>query len=281
MQFLMATNFSLNITRAMMHNSVLKLAVASVATVCFVVCSSFTPINTYSTRANFLAADNLGNFYSAGNNRIVKFNNDGKFLALYEEFKYGKVGMADVTNPMKILVYYPDFQTVVTLDRFLSPLSRYSFFDLGYQNVLAVGSSTDGRLWFYDNVDFKLKKIDETGKIFRESQPLNVLLNESPTPNFILERDNAVYVNDPNIGILVFDFFGSYIKTIPLKGLIKFQVLQQQIVFFENSALHSYNTFSLDKNIMTLPDTANVAHAVIDKNRLAVLKSDRVDFYSY
>ena len=265
----------------MMHNSVLKLAVASVATVCFVVCSSFTPINTYSTRANFLAADNLGNFYSAGNNRIVKFNNDGKFLALYEEFKYGKVGMADVTNPMKILVYYPDFQTVVTLDRFLSPLSRYSFFDLGYQNVLAVGSSTDGRLWFYDNVDFKLKKIDETGKIFRESQPLNVLLNESPTPNFILERDNAVYVNDPNIGILVFDFFGSYIKTIPLKGLIKFQVLQQQIVFFENSALHSYNTFSLDKNIMTLPDTANVAHAVIDKNRLAVLKSDRVDFYSY
>lgn len=244
-------------------------------------CYAFTFTGSYNTKANFLAADNFGSFYSAANNRVLKFSSEGKYLFPYEEFKYGKIGMIDVTNPMKILVYYPDFQTVITLDKFLSPLSTYKFFDLGYQNVAAVGSSTDGKLWFYDNVDFKLKKIDETGKIFRESQPLNLLIEETPSPNFILERDNAVYINDPLIGILVFDFFGGYKKTIPLKGLKRFQVLQQQIVYFEENELKSYNTVTFDSKSLLLPDTTSVAHAVLQNERVALLKSDRIDFYKY
>jgi hypothetical protein len=245
------------------------------------ICTAFTIIGTYNTKASFLAVDNFGNFYTAANNRVLKFSNEGKYLFPYEEFKYGKIGMIDVTNPMKMLVYYPDFQTVVTLDKFLSPLSIYKFFDLGYQNIAAVGSSTDGNLWFYDNVDFKLKKIDETGKVFRESQPLNLLIEETPSPNFILERDNTVYINDPVIGILVFDFFGAYKKTIPLKGLKRFQVLQQQIVYFDENELKSYNTVTFDSKSLPLPDTTSIIHAVLQNERIALLKPDRVDFYKY
>ena len=136
----------------------------------FVLCSStpdFVLLNTYSTKANFVAVDNFSNFYSASNNSVLKFSPDGKFICRYDEFKYGKIGMLDASNPMKILVFYPDFMTIVVLDKFLSPLNIYNFFEFGYQNISAVASSVDGRIWFYDNVDFKLKKIEETGKIFR------------------------------------------------------------------------------------------------------------------
>ncbi len=247
----------------------------------FVSATSYTLINTYETKANLVAVDNFGSFYSASNNGVIKYNNEGNFICRYEEFKYGKIGMINVTNPMKVLVYYPDFMTVITLDKFLSPLNTYSFFDLGYQNVSAVASSIDGQIWFYDNIDFKLKKIDETGKIYRESQPLNVILGQTPNPNFMMECDNQLYMNDPAIGILVFDMFGSYSKNVPLKGLSRFQVLQDQIVYFDALQLHAYNTFTLELKSLSLPDTSGVTLAVLDKNKMAVLKKDKIDFYRY
>ena len=243
--------------------------------------SNFSLISSYETKATVLTVDNFSNFYTSAENRLFKFSPDGAYLYPYEENKYGKIGMVDATNTMKILVFYPDVLTVVTLDKFLSPLSKYNFFDLGYQNVSAVASSMDGRLWFYDNTDFKLKKIDETGQVFRESQPLNVVIDAVPNPNFITEKDNVVYVNDPNIGIMVFDGFGSYGKTIPLKGLKKFQVFQDQVIYFDNNKLNAFNLITLDLRSLTLPDSTDVIMAAIQKSRLGILKKDRVDFYRY
>lgn len=255
----------------------------TIAILAGIVCLSATYvlINSYNTRAQALVTDNFGNFYTVAANRILKFSREGKYLYPYEEFRYGKIGTVDVTNPMKILVYYPDFLTVVTLDRFLSPLTTYNFFELGYQNVTAVASSVDGRIWYYDNVDFKLKKIDETGKVFRESQPLNVVLEKAPNPHFMVEKDNQLYMNDSTMGILVFDFFGSYGKTLPLKGLRKFQVLQGQIIYGEGNNLKSYNPATFEWKEIALPDTSGVVQAAIENERIGILKNDRVDFYRY
>ncbi len=247
----------------------------------FVGAASFRLLNSYPVNAHSISVDNFGNFYTVSDNKILKFGPDGAYLYPYEEFRYGKIGMIDVTNPMKILAFFPDFLTVITLDKFLSPLNTYNFFNLGYQNITAVASSIDGHLWFYDNTDFKLKKIDEGGKIFRQSQPLNVVLEQVPNPNFIIERDNQVYVNDPQIGILVFDFFGSYSKTIPLKGLDRFQVVQKQIVYEQNYQLKSYNPLTFEFKEVNLPDTVGMLHAVLEKSSLGILKKDKVDFYQY
>jgi hypothetical protein len=228
-----------------------------------------------------LTVDNFSNFYTSSEYQLFKFSPDGEYLYPYEENRYGKIGMVDVSNTMKILVFYPDFMRVVALDKFLAPLNSFSFFDLGYQNVSAVGSSMDGRLWFYDITDFKLKKIDETGQVFRESQPLNVLINAVPNPNFILEKDNQVFVNDPNLGVMVFDDFGGYAKTVPIKGLKKFQVFQDQVIYFESNRLNAYNLVTFDLKALTLPDSTDVVMAAIQKNRVGVLKKDKVDFYRY
>jgi hypothetical protein len=243
--------------------------------------TSFNLISTYQTQANTVAVDNFSNFYTAADNNIYKYSSDGGYLYPYEEFSYGKIGMIDVSNPMKILVFYPDFLTVITLDKFLAPLSTYNFFALGYQNVSAVASSIDGRLWFYDNTTFQLKKIDETGNIYQQSQPLNSVTDAVPNPTFMLEKDNALYMNDPAIGILVFDFFGNYNKTIPIKGLTKFQIFQDQIIYFDDKKMNAYNMTTFDLKRLTLPDSLEVVGAAIQKDRLAILKKDHVDFYRY
>lgn len=251
------------------------------AAVCMSFSTTFTFIGSYDTKANFITIDNFGQYYTADDNRLLKFSQDGTYLYPFEEFKYGKIGMVDVTNPMKVLVFCPDFMTVITLDKFLAPLTTYNFFDLGYQNITAVAMSSDGLLWFYDNTDFKLKKIDENGNITLQSQPLNLVVNVTPNPDFMLEKDNAVYLNDPETGIMVFDVFGNYSKTIPIKGLKKFQVFQDQVVYFENNRLNAYNMITLDLRSIQLPDSDDIVMAAIQKNRMAILKKNKVDFYRY
>jgi hypothetical protein len=238
-------------------------------------------LHSYAIKSEMATADNFGHFYVAGKNKIAKFSPEGKYLFPYEEFRYGKIGTIDATNPLKLLVYFPDFSTVVFLDRFLSPLSTLNFFELGYQNITAVASSVDGKVWFYDNVDFKLKKIDESGKVFRESQPLNLILQQTPYPNFMLERDNQVYMNDPQLGILVFDFYGSYGKTLPIKGLKKFQVIQGSVVYFDEHKLKQYHPATFETKEIQLPDTSRLITAIIHKDKLMLLKPDSAIFYSY
>jgi hypothetical protein len=243
--------------------------------------NKYAIIDSYQVKANSISVDNFGNFYAVGDNQILKFDRNGVFQVRFEEVKNGKIGSVDVTNPFKLLIYYPDFMNAVIVDKFLTYVTSYNFFDLGYQSVTAVGSSADGYLWFYDATDYTLKKIDATGNVQLKSQPVNQLIDKIINPNFIQEKNGQVFVNDTATGILVFDNFGAYYKTIPIFGLQKFHILQEQIVYYQDNKLRSYNPVTFDAKMISLPDTLGVIEAAIDKERIAILKSDRIDFYRY
>ncbi len=242
--------------------------------------SSYTLVSSIETDASLAATDKFGNCYLASANKLLKYTPDGKLLYPYEEFRYGNIGSIDVTNPLKIVVFFPGVMKAVVLDRFLAPLVTYDFLQLGYPAVTAVCSSTDGRIWFYDMATLKLKKIDETGFILRESQSLNNVLSTIPLPNFLQEYNNMVFMNDSTQGILVFDFFGSYQKTIPIQGLKKFQLHEQNIIYANEQKLMAYNTQSLSTAALTLPED-NFLQAAINKNILLILKNGKALFYSF
>ncbi len=72
--------------------------------------------------------------------------------------RYGKIYSIDASNPLKILVYFRDFATIVVLDRLLTVRNTI---DLRKQNIYqaqAVATSYDGNIWVYDELESKLKK---------------------------------------------------------------------------------------------------------------------------
>ncbi|MFN8309300.1 MAG: hypothetical protein U0T73_05005 [Chitinophagales bacterium] len=259
-----------------------KFVFGTLLTALLLLSFAYEKISSVPSKAKFVVADSFGNFYAAENNSLRKFDKNGVlFSQPYQEFKRGNIGSVDVSNAMKITVYYPDFQTAVTLDRFLSPLTTYDFTQLGYQNITAVGSSTDGKLWFFDNVDYKLKKIDESGKVLIEGQPLNQAAGKIIVPNFLMEKNGNVYVNDTAEGICVFDLFGTYARTIPIKGLKRFQVFQGAVVYFEDHHLKSYNPATFEAKEILLPDTSALVHAAIEKERIVLLRDGQMEWFRY
>ena len=68
------------------------------------------------------AVDNLDNVYVINSSdQVKKYNSNGDSVAVFNNVKkFGKLSFIDASNPLKLLLYYKDFSTIVTLDRLLS-----------------------------------------------------------------------------------------------------------------------------------------------------------------
>ncbi len=231
--------------------------------------------------AKLLTSDKLGNSYVVDHKEdVVKMDPKGRVLFNFNIRQLGTISYVGANNPMKILVYYPDYSTIVIFDNTLSQTGRVNLFEMGSNKVGAACIALDNNIWIYDEIIFKLRKIDERMNIYTESEELNVQLGLSIQANFLLEKDNMLYLNDPEIGILVFDIYATYSKTIPLKGLTSFQKIQEQIIYFKDGKLYSYHLFTFTTNEIPLPGEDAIA-ARIEKDRLFVLRKNQLDIYSF
>ena len=173
--------------------------------------TSFQRIKVITGDIVDFTVDNLDNIYILNSrNQVKKLNSNGDSVAIYNDVKkFGQATLIDVSNPLKALLYYKDFTTVVVLDRFLNAVN---IIDLRKQNIFqvkAIGQSYDNKLWVYDELEGKLKKIDEDGKLLQETPDFRLLLGQAPTPVKIFDENKYVYLYDSLKGVYVFDYFGS------------------------------------------------------------------------
>lgn len=170
--------------------------------------------------ARFAAADHLGNIYLiCSDNQIEKYNGAGVLLTRFSNNQLGRAAALDVSNPLKSLVWYADFRTAVFLDRSLTPLGTLNLIDAGYPEVRTLCMARDGNLWIYDEVNFKLRKIQPDGSQLYESQALNMLLPDRMNITLLQDDGNRVYAIDPALGMLLFDVYGQFQKLRRLPGI--------------------------------------------------------------
>ncbi len=232
----------------------------------------YTLLYTLDISSPIFTTDQLRNVYTVTKtNEVIKYTPESKIQFRYNNNTLGNLTFIDATDPFNLLLFYPDFRRVILLDRTLSETSSFDLFNLDVIDVPAVGISSDNNLWIYDDLKFNLKKIDRSGNIVQESNNISLVLGKTLSPNFILERNNAVYINDPETGILVFDLFGNYTKTIDVKGLRQFQVIDQQLIYWQDEKLNVFNLKSLQTRSMDLQLPPGENQLVrIEKDRLYV-----------
>lgn len=205
--------------------------------------------------ALFFTTDNLNNIYAVkGNFSVVKYNSTGTKLFSYEVKAIGQPTSMDVSNPMKLMVYYKDYSTVVLLDNTLSEISKINLSAINIVQPPVVCMSSDGNFWVMDETENRLKKIDAQLKVVAESEMLSGISEINIQPQMMVEENNLLYVSDSTQGIFVFDRLGNFSNKISLKGLKKFQVINGHIFFQVGDMLHCYNKVILEDNVfLTLP----------------------------
>lgn len=192
------------------------------------------PQFTIPEQADYFTTDNLGNAYLVKGPVLRKFDAKGIFQKEFSNKNFGSISSADAGNPLRPVLFYRDFNRVIFLDNTLSQNGDAVQLDaLGFPLTTLAASSHDNGLWIYDQQNFELIRFNRNLQIEQRTGNLSQVLGvDSLQPNFLLEKDNRLFLNNPSTGILVFDIFGTYSKTIGIKGLKQFQVSEDRIFWY-------------------------------------------------
>jgi len=229
------------------------------------------------------SVDNLGNILLLdSNNQLKKLSPAGDSIAIFNDVrKYGKVYSIDAGNPLKILLYYRDFGTIVVLDRLLNIRTTI---DLRKQNIFqakAICQSYDNAVWVYDEGEAKLKRLADDGTIIDQTGDFRLQLDEAPSPTFIDDHDRLVYLYDSSKGLLVFDYFGTLKNKLAFTGWQDFQLAGKYIVGRKGVLLERYQLSSLSLEEKLLPGILkNTDKIRIAGDRLFCLRGGRLYIYS-
>lgn len=226
--------------------------------------------------------DNLGNIFLINSQQQVrKLDNHFDSVAVYNDIRrYGALAYIDASNPLKVLLYYNDFLTIVILDRLMNVRNTI---DLRQSNILqcsAITPSYDNNIWLFDELDNKIKKIDDAGRVLLESADFRVLFDAPPRPRRLEDYDKYLYAYDSAKGLLIMDYYGTYKKLIPLKGLNNIQGAGKGIIATDSAGQVYFQPEWLEARQQPLP--AGILHAEKIRfvgNSLYALKNGRVFRY--
>lgn len=226
--------------------------------------------------------DNTGNIYLLNkNNQLKKLDGIGDSIAVYNAANtYGDIYLIDVSNPLKILLYYKDFTTIVEVDRLLRALNTIDLRNLGIFQVKALGLSYDNNVWIYDELDAKLKRIGDDGTLLDQTTDFRQLFDSVPDPSVIIDQSGLVYLYDTAKGVYAFDHYGSLKSKVSLLGWKDFNVIDKSLLGRKGNFFYKYQLGKMDILQEPIPPAYNNALKIkITQSAVYVLKKNMLQVY--
>ena len=240
----------------------------------------FTLDKSISQKGTSITSDNLGNIYIVLHDQLFKYDLGGTFLKSYSNKTLGNITTVDVSDPLKILVFYKDFSKVVFLDNTLSiKKDAISLTDVGFDQAVLACTSYESGFWIFDQPSTKLIRYDNNLQQSNQSENISQMTGKEIHPSHLAEYNNLVYLSDTTNGVFVFDRYGTYFKTIPITGINSFQIQADQLLYLKARKLISYNIKSFSETTIDLPVKEPMAIRVM-QNKLIILYYEGVNIYS-
>lgn len=233
-------------------------------------------------RFDAMTTDHLGQIYLVKGGEIRLCNKEGEMLYRYSDLSYGRIGSIDTRNPMKVLVFYPDFSRITFLDNTLSKNREQSLrLDrINLSLVQLICTSFDNGFWAYDPVYFRLLRFDQHMNVTNSIENVNQLVGAEPDPTHMSEEGDWLYLNDPRYGIFRFDIFGTFSRLIPIKGVSAMQVRDDALLLTKNDGLYRYDLLRFEEESIGLPvDTFRAVR--LEKERLYILHAEGLSIYHF
>jgi hypothetical protein len=183
-----------------------------------------------------IEADNLGNIYLiSSSNEIKKLNhNFDSIISFNNSRRFGNISLIDVSNPLKILVYYKDFATILTLDRFLNIINTIDLRKKNLSEINSLASSYDNNIWLFDEIENKLKKINDIGTVLLETIDFRMLFDTEFVPTKIIDENNKLYLYSQQNGIAIFDYYGGLKHRYIINNLTNVQTRNNKFFGFDS-----------------------------------------------
>lgn len=235
------------------------------------------PITRIDTVAKSVYVDNLDNVYLLSErDELLKYDAKGILKWRYSNNRFGRLQSVDVSDPLRVVLFYGDFQQVVVLNNNLNEIANYSFAKNGNLLVTAVASGNNNSLWIFDRTANVLIKLSSNFTEDIRSASLFQLFDEVVDAKKIAASDQYVFLQRKSGGVLQFDRFGAFVRDLAIDSLSDFNITSNVIVYFKGDELFKYHPVSLTHSKQKLPVSAPIKQVAVGNKLIAVLSEKAV-----
>ena len=221
--------------------------------------------------------DNLGNCYVYHNYQVNKYSAQGKLVAKFSSFNYGKLESIDASDPMHILLFYKDFNSLLFLDNRLSPKgSSINLNELRINSATVDCKSKQMAVWIFDEYENKLYHFGFNPRGIIQTINLDNLSIQLSDINFMLENGNELYMNQQNKTIWVFDQFGRKLDKHDIQLEKGFQIANKRILYNNGFKLYSINLINPNISSIKVDYFKEFDDARISNNNIYILNNDSI-----
>jgi len=234
-------------------------------------------IKGYSLKADkFIGVDDFDNTFYINNN--ILFKNTSKDTYSYANTQLGEISSVDITNPLKVLVFFRDFNTVLLLDNRLNELTKPINFttESFSKNIAFASMSSNNNLWLYSFDDNILQLWNhQTRKINFTSQPVTFFKDFEPV------KQLSTYQSCRLIGknlMLKFNEYGTFIESYDINNPEINLFKDGHIILNENQlvyhdSLNKENPININQEVFIKSFYVNTNHIYIfDGTKIFVFK---------
>lgn len=230
------------------------------------------PVDAFTT-------DEVGNIYVLRGDVLELYDAKGASWLRNSVKTFGRISNIDAFYSLKPVIFSQEQGQLAVLDNTLS--LQGSVLNLprsGYPQVVLACASVQNGFWFFDQQELELIRVDAQLRKLANTGRLDQLLGITPAPVGMQEFDSRLYVNDPKNGILIFDLFGTYMKTIPLMGISGFEVRGEALYFLQNGAPQVYDmrSFAIDSITLPLAPTDTILDLRIERGKVYVRTTEGI-----
>lgn len=241
------------------------------------------PVKFIAGNYSMLEVDNLNFIYLLNESgQLKKLNPNGDSLLVFNDVKkYGNPGLVDVSNPLKVLLFYKPYASIVLLDKMLTLRNSLNLRKINIFSVNAIANAYDNSIWVFDEQDFTLKKISEQGQVIQESNDMRLFPGIAPQVSSITDHNNFVYLYDKDNGFFVFDYYGTFKNTLAFKNWGNISFSGNILYGTENNRLHIYRIDNQKETVFEMPQPWKDGISIKAMNgKLYVLKKEGLEIYN-
>jgi hypothetical protein len=202
------------------------------------IAQSLAPVSKVPLVADrFIGLDNYKNSYFIKDRVINKQGPDGNFL--FNDLQLGRITSVDIINPLKVVVFFQDTNTVVLLDNKLNEIQRINFNNLPqFLNVSTATNAGNNSLWLF-NVDTQQLELYNYGSKLQTvvSQPFpGKLLSQASNFNYCFTLTERK--------LRAFNIYGSILNEVPSEGYEKIIQQNENLVALKENSLYYLPDFA-------------------------------------
>jgi len=212
--------------------------------------------------------DEFQNVFVFDETSILQYNKEGVNHFTYSNLRKGEITSVDISNPLRIVVYYGENNEVIFLDNTLSEQNQgINFNDLAMYDVSLVSSSFQNHLWIYRSAEQKLVRINRSGEVVNESANL-ALWTEGDVGEFVLlkESGNFLYLVSSEGEVLAFDQYGTFRKRIMLSEASKIHFSESKILYLNGQSIYLINTNTYNEPYLLYSFEGKIKQDYLDFN---------------